>query len=321
MDAPRPTPTAPTDQLLELVQSLRRELRRRDETVTGNWVEETVNELHRGTKIGWFLPAPSGGGLAFYSIEEQDAFGHVHVGEGPDAVDRGERLTTTMLDALPPEIESIDVGFTGFAPDDERALMTRLAARPGSRVIERYRMERELVPADDSAPPALPAGVSMVPIRAVTVEAMADLDRRSFAGTVDELLIGPSLTDYEEMLQALLDGRLGRFVDEASTALIESEPPRLVGALLTGEESSRRAIFLDFMVDPSDRGQGFGRFLFRWGLRALRALGYSSVRLWVTSSNAPARRLYEDEGLRPSVLASIYRWERPGGGPHPHSPR
>lgn len=321
MDVPRPTPAAPSDELLELVQLLRRELRRRDEAVTGNWVEETSNELHRGTKVGWYLPVATGGGLAFYSVEEHDAFGHVHVGPGPDAVERGDRLATTMLDALPSDVESIDVGFTGLTADDERVLMGRLARRPGSRIIERYKMERALGPADEEALPPLPSGVTLVPIRAVTVEAMADLDRRSFAGTVDELLIGPSLADYEEMLRALLDGKLGRFVDEASTAIIESEPPRLVGALLTGEESPQRAIFLDFMVDPNDRGHGYGRFLFRWGIRALRALGYSSVRLWVTSSNEPARRLYEAEGLRTSVLASIYRWDRPETGPHPQTSR
>lgn len=313
MDAPRPAPSAPPDVLLELVHSLQTELRRREERVAGSWTEETANELRSGAKVGWYVPrASDGGGLAFFSADGRVAFGHVHVGPGPGAAERGHRLASAMLDGLPAAIESIDVGFTGFSAEEERELTFRLAARPGSAVIERFKMERDLGPAEAGDRPEVPRGLALVPVRAVTVAALADLDQRAFAGTVDALLVGPTPTDHEEVLRSLLDGRLGRFVDEASTALLEPDPPRLVGALLTGEESPRRAIFLDFMVDPRDRGRGFGRFLFRWGLRAARALGYSSVRLWVTSSNAAARRLYESEGLRETALASIYRWERPG---------
>lgn len=321
MDAPRPTSAASPDDLLELVGSLRHDLRRRDETVSGSWAEETVNELRRGEKVGWYYPPGEGGGLAFYSVQQNSAFGHVHSTGGPGKVERGAQLARTMLEALPPEVAAIDVGFTGFSPEEERSVTDRLVERPGSRVIERFKMERELGPAGTAGAPTVPAGLSLVPIRDVTVAAIADLDRRAFAGSDDELLVGPTLEDYQQVLEALLAGRLGRFVEEASTALIEPEPPRLVGALLTGEESPRRAIFLDFIVDPSDRQKGYGRFLFHWGLRALRALGYSSVRLWVTASNHAARALYESEGLRTSIRASIYRWERPVGSPHPQSSR
>ncbi len=321
MDPPRPTTGASADELLELVQSLRRELRRRDETVTGNWVEETANDLRRGGRTGWYYPVAQGGGLAFYSTERIAAFGHVHLLDGPEAVERGEELARAMLDALPTEVNSLDVGFTGLPPEAERRLTGRLAERTGSRVIERFKMERELSADDERFSPTPPTGLALVPIREVTPEAIADLDRRAFAGTDDALLIGPTQGDYEEVVHALLDGRLGRFVEEASTALLEPDPPRLVGALLTGEESPRRAIFLDFLIDPGDRGRGHGRFLFRWGLRALRALGYSSVRLWVTSSNTPARRLYESEGLHEAVRASIYRWERSVPPAQAHSSR
>jgi len=321
VEPPRPTSTARSDELLELVHSLRHELRRRDENVAGTWSEETANDLRTGAKVGWYYPISGGGGLAFYSTEEDAAFGHVHVVPGSDAVERGVRLGRTMLDALPPSVDSIDVGFTGLAAEEERALTGQLAARPGSRIIERFKMERELGPTDVAERPEAPPGLQLVPVRDITLEAIADLDQRAFAGTEDELLIGPSRSDYAEVARALLAGRLGRFVEEASTALLHPDPPRLVGAILTGEESPRRGIFLDFMVDPAERGHGYGRFLFRWGLRALRALGYSSVRLWVSSSNTAARRLYESEGLRVSALASIYRWERAAGAAHPQSTR
>jgi ribosomal protein S18 acetylase RimI-like enzyme len=317
---PRTTAGAPLDLLLELVNSLRRELRRRDEVVAGEWVEATAQELRDGRKPGWYLPPREGGGLAFYSARRREAFGHVHVEGGTDDLERAARLAETMLDRVPADLDSIDVGFTGLPAEAEATLSNRLLARPGSRVIERRRMERDLGPEDDRGPAVPPPGLVLVPVRDVTLDALADLDRRAFAGSVDELLIGPDPSDYRRVLETLLDGKLGRFVDEASTALIVPDPPRLVGALLTGEQSPRRAIFLDFMVDPSDRGRGYGRFLFGWGLRALRALGYSSVRLWVTASNGAAIRLYDANGLSVVTTATIYRWDRPGSA-HPHAAR
>jgi len=243
------------------------------------------------------------------------------VAAGPGASERAARLATTMLDALPPEIAAIDLGFTGLLPGEERAVTARLAERPGSVSIERFRMERELRPEDSEAPAPLPPGLILVPVRSVTLEALADLDRRAFSGTMDELLIGRAPSDYLRVLQSVLGGSLGRFLDEASVALLFEDPPRLVGAVLSAEQSPRRAVFVEFVVDPAERRRGHGRFLFRWGLRALSALGYSSVRLWVTSANHAARRLYEGFGLRETASASIYRWARPGSEPQPHSER
>jgi ribosomal protein S18 acetylase RimI-like enzyme len=245
----------------------------------------------------------------------------VHVVAGPGAAERAQRLATTLMDALPPGIAAIDLGFTGLDPEEERALTARLSERAGSTAIERYRMERELGPGDAEPPAGMPDGLILAPVRSVTLEALADLDRRAFSGTLDELLIGHTTFDYLRVLRSLLGGSLGRFLDEASTALLFEDPPRLVGAILSAEQSPRRAVFVDFMVDPAERGHGHGRFLFRWGLRALWALGYSSVRLWVTSANQPARRLYEQFGFHVTASASIYRWDRPSSEPQPHSVR
>jgi ribosomal protein S18 acetylase RimI-like enzyme len=320
-EGPRPATAAPLDELLEIVQSLKHELVQREETVTGDWVEESAAELRSGQRTGWYYPIARGAGISFYAPRGTDAFGHVHVAAGPGAVERAARLATAMLDAMPPGIAAVNVGFTGLGPEEERALATRLAERPGSTAIDRYRMERPLGPKDAEAPAGPPAGFVLLPVRSVTLDALADLDRRAFLGTLDELLVGRATSDYFRVLRSLLDGHLGRFLDEASTALLFDDPPRLVGAILSVEQSPRRAVFVDFMVDPSERGRGHGRFLLHWGLRALWALGYSSVRLWVTSANQRARHLYDESGFRMTASASIYRWDRPGSEPQPHSAR
>jgi ribosomal protein S18 acetylase RimI-like enzyme len=321
MVSPRPTEGAPRTELEELLYSIRQELIRREEAPSGDWVESSANDLVSGTKPGWYLPVSEGGALAFYARRGREAYGHVHAGVGDGPREAAGRVAIAMLDGLPPEIASIDVGFTGLSSEHERDVVAELLRRPGSSAIERQAMERAITPAD--ADPGLlpPTGARAVPVRDVTLDALADLDRRSFRGTVDERLLGPRVEEYRHVLGAILDGSLGRFLDEASTALVAGDPPRLVGALLTSEQSARRAIFVDLMVDPELRRRGYGLFLLKWGVRALRATGHGRVRLWVTVANAAARGLYERFGFTTTARATIYRWERSAGSPQAQTAR
>jgi len=318
VDAPRPARGAPRSDLEELLQSVRRELTRREDAPSGTWVEETAQELAAGSRPGWYLRPGATGGLAFGSRRGRELYGHVHVEEGPDPVGRTVALANALLDEVVATTDSANLGFTGLSLPDERAVVERLAGRPGSTSIARRSMERELTARDGGPAPALPTGLRLVPVREITLEALADLDRRSFAGSVDALLVGASADGNREALRAMLDGRLGRFVDEASAALVGGEPLRLVAAVLSTEQSIRRAILVDLMVDPADRRRGIGRFAMTWVLRALRGLGYDSVRLWVTESNGPALGLYDAFGFRTIGGATIYRWDRPGSALQPH---
>ncbi|HTT14346.1 MAG TPA: GNAT family N-acetyltransferase [Thermoplasmata archaeon] len=316
---PRPATDAPLDVLEGLLQDMRRKLELRDEAPSGAWVERSAGALRAGRQAGWFLP--DGAGLALVSVRDADAFGHVHVGPGPGAVERAERLATILLGALPAPVQTAAVGFTGLAVEDERAVLATLAQRKGSTLIGRRAMERALGPEDGAPVGAPPAELRFVPIRAVTIESLAELDARAFAGSVDAMLVGSDPAHYREVLGTVLGGELGLFLDEASTALYRPDPPRLYAALLSTERSARRAVFVDFMVDPEFRHRGLGTFLLRWGLRALWALGYARVRLWVSDENLPARRLYEAHGFRATATAVIYRWSRTAEDPHAHPDR
>ena len=310
MDEPSLASDARLDELVEIVHGVRQALLARDESPAGDWVERTAEGLRSGATRGWLYPLDSGAAVAFYTTSGTEAYGHVHVAEASGATERAERLTGRLVDDLPSTVRSINVGFTGLSPAHEAELLARLAERPGSTVIERVAMERSLG-ADDGRPPGpLPEGLALVPIRSVTVEALAALDFRSVQGTVDALLIGERAEEYRRVTAALLDGSLGRFLDEASTGLYQPDPPRLVGAILSAERSPRKGMFVSFMVDPDFRQHGYGRYLFRWGLRALWALGYERIHLWVSESNTPARHLYEEFRLAPTVRSTIYRVNR-----------
>ena len=318
---PRPATEVPADRLLELVHGLRAELLLREESPSGAWVEETAERLRRGETPGWSLPSAPAGGLAFYNRRGREAFGHVHVESGAAGGARSSALATALLDSLPADVASIDLGFTGLTTEEEGELLGELGRRPGSTVVHREAMERPIGP-DDAAPLGpLPPGVRHAPVRDITLDALADLDVRAFRGSEDELLIGGTVADYRRVLETLVDGGMGRFLDEASTTLLETEPLRLVGALLTAEQSPRRAVYLDFIVDPERHGRGHGRYLLQWGFRALWALGYERVRLWVTVSNATALHLYREVGFRRTATAVIYRWSRAGAGPQPQASR
>jgi ribosomal protein S18 acetylase RimI-like enzyme len=153
-------------------------------------------------------------------------------------------------------------------------------------------------------------------VQEVPLSALAQLDHRAYAGTVDALLTGPEPIHHERILDELLHHRLGRLIDPASMALVEIDTGALVGLILTAELSAQTAVILDVAVEPMARRKGYGRFLLQWTFRALRAFGYEEVRLWVTEENLTARRLYEQLGFRPVGRATLYRWERGSGQPH-----
>jgi len=311
MEPPRPTRDARSDELLELVHLVQRELTLRDETPSGSWVEEIAESLRGGSRPGWYYPTDQGGGIAFRSSRDDLSFGHVHVENGAGALDRATALSEALMASLPPSIRAISIGFSGLPLELEDELTGRLARRPGSTIIRRYAMERSLRSRDGEGLPPIPDALALVPVRDITLEALALLDQKAFQGTTDELLIGSDLEEYRRSIVAFLDGATGRFLDEASTALYRAEPPALVGAILTCEKTPRRAMFQDFMVDPGLRGRGYGAYLLHWAMRALWALGYEQVRLWVSAANESARRLYDSVGFAVTQSAVIYRWDRP----------
>ncbi len=322
MDPPRPATSAPPDELLELFQAIRKELELREEAPSGAWVESSAAESRAGTRPAWFYPpSDGGGGIAFYSRRGPKVWGHVHSAMGPAASERARRLAETLLGSLPPEVRWVSVGFSGFDLEEERRVVRGLAARPGAIAVERYQMERAVRLDGPPPPPEPPAGLELIPPRAATVQALGDLDARGFRGTVDDLVMGGTVEQYTEIVQSLLDSRIGRFLEEASTLLYQADPPRLVGGILVSEASPREGVILDLVVDPERRMHGYGRFLLRWGLRALHALGYTTATLWVTEANDAALRLYESEGFRRTASTVLFHWTRPSGEPHPQDAR
>lgn len=303
---------APRVELEELIHSVRLELLRRGEAPSPGWVEEAAAQLQSGALSGWLVSSENAPGVGFYSIRGERAFGHVHVQPGPEAIVRAATLVGMMRQNLPASVLTLDTGFTGLSAETERELGRLLEGEPGVSLLAREAMERTIAPPDADPITPYPEGIRLLPIRAISREALAELDFRAFEGTEDANLIGTERPEYRRMMDELIGGRLGRFLEEASTTLVREGNGELVAALVTSEQTPQLAVYLDVMVAPQHRRAGLGRFIVRWGFRALWALGYPKVRLWVTESNTAARELYRTVGFVPVGSALIYRFSRRG---------
>ena len=60
------------------------------------------------------------------------------------------------------------------------------------------------------------------------------------------------------------------------------------------------ADLVSMWVRPSARGRGVGESLIEAAAAWAKARGYDTLYLWVTESNAPARRLYQRYGFTPT---------------------
>jgi ribosomal protein S18 acetylase RimI-like enzyme len=297
------------DALLELTHALRAALLEKGEFLPPTWVEEAANDLRAGRLRGWVLEPTQPVGLAFFSPRPGRAYGHVHVVPGPEGVARARRLLDTLGEARSHPGERLDVGLTGLGGLEEADLRATAQGRTDQSAILRFAMECTVPP--QATLPTLPAGFETYPLKDVTSAQLAALDWTAFRGTPDETLVADSPEEDQRVIEEIRRGLLGGFLEEASLTILDREGA-LVAFLLTAEQTPRRAIFLDLVTRADTRRQGLAGFLMRWGIRALAALGYESVRLWVTESNVPARALYDRLGFRENGRALIYRFSPTG---------
>jgi ribosomal protein S18 acetylase RimI-like enzyme len=315
-----PASQATAVQLLELAADLRRSLAERGERLANSWPEELVEDLRRSQLDGVVLEGSRGPEtLGILSLRPHRAFGQVHLSGAARPVAEAEETLLALIARLPPTSKRLDLGVTGLTPDEEEALGRSMAARPGFEIIRRFGMTREIDLAHPPEPIALPAGVRYRPVRELGIGPLAQSDWDAFRGTADASLFSDTLEGNTRLLQGILDGELGRFLDESSVAL--DEGGRTLGFALVVEESPKVGVLVDLAVAPTERRRGLGRLLMTRILRALVALGYARVRLWVTEGNRPARALYKSFGFRTDMTALIYSWRRAAAGATPPSPQ
>lgn len=324
----RPGREVGTD-LLELLALLRRALQERGEGLPATWPEDAYGEVQSGRMSAWVVDGGADRrGVAILSLRGDRGFGHLHLTKGARPREEGSPLVLALLKERPPGLRRFDVTLSAATPEAEAAWADLLVPpRFPFQRIDRRGLVRDLsVPTPPTELP-LPSGfetVSAVPLGSKT---LSEVDFLAFSAGPDAGLVAETPAENERLLEGLLEGDLGAPVGAASVAAVQVDPTsqgsrgRLAGFVLALEESPRRALIADVAVGPAYRRRGLARALITRSLRALTALGFSEVRLWVTDANLAARTLYEGLGFRVERRGRILRWEEPSrappAAPHP----
>lgn len=320
----RPASAYGADTLLELTVEMRRELLRRGERIRAEWPEEAVRDLRTGALDGFVLDREGPRAFGILSRREGRGFGHIHT-LFPDepASESVVPLLRGMIAGLPSGVHRVDFGVSGVPEGAAPGLNVAIAADPAFEIVERFRLVRPVTLANPPGSAPWPDGYALRPSEDIVPERLAEVDWAAFQGSPDAAFLADSPEGNHRLLAGVLAGQIGRFLPEASFAVLAPEGS-VAGFLLTIEESPRVGLFADLAVHPAHRRRGLARGLLTQGLRALLALGHGEAGLWVTATNEPARNLYERLGFRPSMTTAIYRW-RSGGSretaPSRHSPR
>ncbi len=126
--------------------------------------------------------------------------------------------------------------------------------------------------------------------------------KRTYEGSLD----CPELDRLRRPADALASHRSsGRFTPEGW--LLARRDGAAAGLVLVNRAVGRPACELVYMgVVPEHRGTGLGRALVGQAIRKTRELGGQVLTVAVDSNNTPARKLYEEAGMRPTRRRHVY---------------
>ena len=176
------------------------------------------------------------------------------------------------------------LGFARFARSEMRSFLRRPLPEGPARLLGRAREAR---------------AVDEVPL--------ARLHERAYRDHFDRylhLVYRDPGRDADLVMREVLGGRWGEFLPWASPVI--EERGSVVAATLV-VRSPAGPLVADVMVDPGFQGQGLGRAVLSWTLRALTARREPVVVLNVTERNARAVHLYEQLGFV-RTLGPSYGW-------------
>jgi ribosomal protein S18 acetylase RimI-like enzyme len=207
--------------------------------------------------------------------------------------------------------------WAGPPREKEPSLLGRLLAPFG--VIYRWRAAMALALDSLSEPPRFPAGYSVISWDPVWLGRLGEIDRLSYAGTIDAALYSGyfrSAAGSRRLWEEALRGRFGRFDPERTLLLMRQGEPR--GHLMASIRSPREGFIGNLAVLPEDRG-GTGRALLLESLWRYRRAGFQWVTLAVTLENERALRLYQSLGFTMRYKFPVMAWHRPTGARRPAS--
>jgi GNAT superfamily N-acetyltransferase len=246
-------------------------------------------------------------GYAFYVLEEHKGLvGGLFVSPRYSQQELSHRLLTDTLTTLNgiPKLDRVEAQLIPFGYELDPVLTDY-----GFRLYMRQFMIAPLAPANGApAIDALPGLIHEGPAAGLLLDRWehryfdpcARLIQLAYANHVD----GEINDQYRSESGALrflkniiiLPG-CGQFQPEASFVLRPPHANYLAGVVLTSRVSDGVGHTTQICAMPGYQGRGLGRRLMETSMHALRARGFNSISLTVTSGNTHAVRLYEKLGF------------------------
>lgn len=184
-------------------------------------------------------------------------------------------------------------------------------AQKGFASRARHYMRRELG-APVPAPAALPAGVTLRPLRREDIKAAAEIIYRSHKDSVDAALNMTYATPAT--CRAFVDTlvvRSGCGPFDAVASRLAVGPWGPLGVLIASRLSRSNGHVCQVSVSPEGQGRGLGAALVGIALGSFREQGLASATLSVTAANERAHRLYERLGFSVQRAFAAHAWARP----------
>jgi ribosomal protein S18 acetylase RimI-like enzyme len=184
-------------------------------------------------------------------------------------------------------------------------------AQKGFASRARHYMRRELG-APVPAPAALPAGVTLRPLRREDIKAAAEIIYRSHKDSVDAALNMTYATPAT--CRAFVDTlvvRSGCGPFDALASRLAVGPWGPLGVLIASRLSRSNGHVCQVSVSPEGQGRGLGAALVGIALASFREQGLASATLSVTAANERAHRLYERLGFSVQRAFAAHAWARP----------
>ena len=184
-------------------------------------------------------------------------------------------------------------------------------AQKGFASRARHYMRRELGAAVP-APAALPAGVTLRPLRREDIKAAAEIIYRSHKDSVDAALNMTYATPAT--CRAFVDTlvvRSGCGPFDALASRLAVGPWGPLGVLIASRLSRSNGHVCQVSVSPEGQGRGLGAALVGIALASFREQGLASATLSVTAANERAHRLYERLGFSVQRAFAAHAWARP----------
>ena len=115
---------------------------------------------------------------------------------------------------------------------------------------------------------------------------------------VEEYCVGMGFNDgFAEHVEVPLRAWAAARTPRDRIWLVERDG-ELVGCVAVVPADDRTAQLRWFVVRPSERGQGVGRWLLAEAVEFARGAGYTSMMLWTVNTLTAAGKLYTDAGFR-----------------------